>query len=70
MEVTPWALKYDCGVSISKKIANRDFNEKELKQLIETGKTDKLSGFKSKAGKLFNATIVLDEDFKTQFDFS
>lgn len=70
LEVTPWALKCDCGVNVSKKIANRDFKEEELKQLIETGKTDKLSGFKSKAGKPFSATIILDKDFKTQFDFS
>lgn len=71
MESTPWAHKCDtCGISISKVVASRTMKDSEIKQLIETGKTDKLTGFKSKAGKPFSATLKLDSDFKTQFDFS
>ena len=35
---------------------------KEAKQLIADGKTEKLSGFKSKQNKLFDATLSLEED--------
>lgn len=70
MESTTWAYKCDCGVSINKRIANKDLTDDEIEQLITKGKTNKIKGFKSKAGKTFSASIVLDKDFKTQFDFS
>lgn len=71
MESTPWAYKCDdCGISISKKIANRDMKESEIKDLLTKKKTEKLSGFKSKAGKSFSAIIELDDDYKTKFNFS
>ena len=56
------------------KIADKSISVDELKQLITTGKTDVLSGFKSKTKKKFNATLVLTtgEDGKktVTFDFS
>lgn len=71
MDSTAWAYKCeDCDISINKTIASRVMSEKELKQLISTKKTDKLNGFKSKAGKPFSATLLLDENFKTKFDFT
>ncbi len=50
------------------KIAGRKIKESELKALLKDGKTDLLSGFKSKAGKSFDAVLVL-EDGEIRFNF-
>lgn len=49
-----------CFFSIGE-IAGRQINYDELKSLIENGKTEILSGFKSKNKSLFKARLVLDE---------
>lgn len=64
-----WGYKCDCGLTVGKKIANRELSHSELTQLFRTGKTDKLTGFISKAGKKFNAVVRI-EDKKTTFDFT
>ena len=48
-----------CKFAIWKEIAKKTIDEKIAKELIENGKTEKLSGFKSKAGKDFETTLVL-----------
>lgn len=64
-----WSFKCDCGFMVSRKIASRDMSDDEIKDLINNGKTKKLSGFKSKANKPFSASLVLDDDKKTKFEF-
>ena len=64
-----------CNYSIPKKIAGKIISDKILKELIKTGKTkEKVKGFKSKAGKKFDAFLLynLDGDNKVniQFDFN
>jgi DNA topoisomerase-3 len=54
---------------ISRKIASREMSDDEIKQLLETGRTDKITDFKSKANKNFSAVLTLDSDFKTKFEF-
>ena len=61
--------KCSCGLTIWRTIAGKKLSEAQIKQLILNGKTEKISGFKSKAGKAFNAKIVL-KNGKTEFDFS
>lgn len=58
-----------CKFSIAKKIANKSLTAKNIKDLIEKGKTAKIKGFKSKAGKSFDAVLVIKDD-KITFDFS
>lgn len=41
----------------------------DIESLITKGKTSLIKGMKSKAGKKFDAYIVLNEDHKTSFDF-
>lgn len=60
--------KTSCKFSISKKIANKSLTAKNIKDLITKGETTKLKGFKSKAGKNFDATLVL-VDGKVTFAF-
>lgn len=57
-----------CKFSISKNIASKKLTQKNIKDLIEKGATSKIKGFKSKAGKTFEATIIIKED-KVSFKF-
>lgn len=58
-----------CGFIIWKTIASKNISVTQAKKLIEKKKTDLIKGFKSKAGKEFNAYIVLKEEFTTGFEF-
>lgn len=64
-----WKCEKNCGFSLSYKIAGRDMKESDLKELIKTGRTRKITGFVSKAGKKFSAALVLKEDGTTKFEF-
>ena len=61
--------KFGCKFVIWKQIASKKITETQVKQLVSNGKTDLLKGFKSKAGKPFNARLRLDTDNKVVFDF-
>lgn len=58
-----------CGFSLWKEVAGREMSGKEATQLLKTGKTAVLSGFKSKAGKSFKAGMTLGADFKVALAF-
>ncbi|MBR3769538.1 MAG: topoisomerase C-terminal repeat-containing protein [Lachnospiraceae bacterium] len=49
-----------CDFSIGK-IAEKDLNEAQVKELLENGRTSTIRGFKSKTGKKFDACITLDK---------
>ena len=57
-----------CSFVIWKTIAGRKIKGDEAKQLLGEGKTARLGGFKSKAGKEFDTTLVLKEG-KVVFQF-
>jgi len=59
-----------CGHSIWRTVAGKELTEPMLKKLLTTGKTQVLKGFKSKAGKEFDAALMLDQEGKVTFDFS
>ncbi len=50
-----------CKFSIGK-IAGKDLSESAVRELINTGKTGTIRGFKSKSGKKFDACLMLDKD--------
>ena len=60
-----WAWKCACGFSFSHEIAGKKMSEKHLQQLSTSGATEKISGFKSKAGKAFSASLIVNPDKKT-----
>lgn len=64
-----WKCEKSCGFSFSYKIAGKEMKESDLKDLINNKRTNKLTGFVSKAGKKFSASLVLKEDGKTEFKF-
>ncbi len=59
-----------CDFSIFKTIAKKGLSEKQLENLVNKGKTGKIKGFVSKSGKKFDAKLILNQDYKVEFDFS
>lgn len=58
-----------CKFTIWKVVAGKKLTEAQVTALLSRGYTGRLKGFKSKAGKRFEASLVLDPDFKVTFDF-
>ena len=60
-----------CGFSMWKKVAGKRLTDKQISDLLATGRTSKISGFRSKAGKTFSARLVLKgTDVAFEFDGS
>ena len=59
----------DCALPVFRQIAGRTLTDAEMTGLLANGKTDILSGFKSKQGKPFSAAVAFDADFNTKFIF-
>ncbi len=59
----------DCGVTIFRERSGKQLNNKQITELLEKGKTSIIKGFKSKAGKSFDAALSFDEDYKVNFIF-
>ena len=58
-----------CGFSMWKKVAGKRLTDKQISDLLATGRTAKISGFRSKAGKTFSARLVLKgTDVAFEFD--
>lgn len=73
MEIAPWGYvckNEECGFKAGHTIAGRTLSHAEMTKLLGTGKSDMLSGFKSKKGTTFSATLVMGEDGNIGFEFS
>ena len=61
-----------CTFAIGK-MAEKDLNESQIKELMEKGRTSTIRGFKGKSGKKFDACVALEKDengmVSTKFDF-
>lgn len=60
--------KDGCKFTINLQICKRIISVRNVKMLLETGKTAKIKGFVSKTGKTFDANLKL-QDGKAVFDF-
>jgi DNA topoisomerase-3 len=58
-----------CDFSVWKTIAGRLLTREEFDALMRDRKIGPLAGFRSKAGKRFNAIVKLNDEWKTEFDF-
>lgn len=58
-----------CDFHIFREICGTFLSEDNIRDLITTGRTPILKGLTSKAGKKFNARLVLGEDYTTSFEF-
>ncbi|NLJ37827.1 MAG: DNA topoisomerase 3 [Candidatus Atribacteria bacterium] len=62
--------KEGCPFTLWKKILGKTITRNQAQKLITQGKTDVISGFKSKKGKFFKACLVLQEGGKIGFEFN
>lgn len=58
-----------CKFSISNEIAHKKITKEEVKALLTVGETGLIKGFKSAAGKSFDAKLTLDDSNKVTFKF-
>jgi DNA topoisomerase-3 len=59
----------DCGLVIFRNVCGKILTDAQIGQLLCSGKTSEIKGFKSKKDNIFNAILVLKEDFNTGFEF-
>ena len=58
-----------CGFHVFRDVCGIHLSEDNIRDLISSGRTSTLKGLTSKAGKKFNARLVLGEDYITFFEF-
>lgn len=64
-----WNYECECGFKVSHTVAKVVLSEEIIKELLATGKTrNKVLGFTSKAGNVFDACLKFEDD-RIQFDF-
>jgi DNA topoisomerase-3 len=63
------ADKKPCKFKVGKTILQQPIDREQLKKLADTGRTDLLDKFISKAGKPFPAFLTLDDNQKISFEF-
>ncbi len=64
-------IKCECGFTLWKSVCGKELTSKQLDNFFNAGDTGLINGLKSKAGKEFNAHIVLSDDkmgTKLQFE--
>lgn len=60
-----------CDFSVNTEICKKKISEVQVSLLLKNGRTDVIKGFKSKAGKEFDAALVLNkETHKIDFEFA
>jgi len=59
----------DCGLTIFRNKSDKQLTDKQITDLVTKRKTAVIKGFKSKAGKLFDAELALDDQFNVVFVF-
>jgi DNA topoisomerase-3 len=57
-----------CNFTVQAVVAGKTLTEAQVKELVRKGRTKVIKGFKSKAGKDFDAMLVV-RDGKTEFEF-
>jgi DNA topoisomerase-3 len=63
------AWKGGCKFAIWKTVSGKRVSESQARQLLNKGRTGRLKGFKSKAGKPYSATLVLDAEHRVRLEF-
>ncbi len=58
----------ECKYTVWRNVAGKALSDAQLSTLIKKGRTGKLSGFVSRAGKNFEAVLVLQEDGRVKFE--
>jgi DNA topoisomerase-3 len=59
----------NCGLVVFRNISEKQLSDSQITDLLTKGKTAVIKGFKSKAGKAFDAVLKFDENYRITFDF-
>lgn len=59
----------DCGLLVFRKVLNKELNEQHLEQLLSSGATKVIKGFKGKKGNSFDAAVAFDDEFNVTLAF-
>ena len=59
----------DCTLTIFRNKCDKQLSDKQIVELVTKRKTGLIKGFKGKNGKVFDASLVLDEQFNVGFSF-
>jgi DNA topoisomerase-3 len=60
---------HKCGLLVFRTISEKVLTDKQIIFLLTSEKTPVIKGFKSKKGKLFDAALTFDKQYKVVFDF-
>jgi DNA topoisomerase-3 len=63
------AWKNGCKFAVWKTISGKRISAPQARQLLTKGRTGRLKGFKSKAGKPYSAALALDDEHKVRLEF-
>lgn len=58
-----------CGLLVFRKFLNKELTDQHLEQLLSSGSTKLIKGFKGKKGVSFDAAVTFDEDFNLKLSF-
>lgn len=53
-----------CGMVIVRTIAGKDLTDAHVEQLFTAGKTERIAGFRNRAGRTFEAALAFDEEYR------
>ncbi len=70
--IRPKVAKCDhdgCRLLVFRKFLNKELTDQHLEQLLSSGSTKLIKGFKGKKGVSFDATVAFDEDFNLKLSF-
>ncbi len=58
-----------CGLAVFRKFLNIELTDKQLQQLLKSGKTRLIKGFQGKSGKTFDSHLTFDKNYNPEFKF-
>ena len=59
----------DCGLTVFRSKGEKTLTDSQITDLVTKGKTSLIKGFKNRDGKVFDAHVTFDKDFRTVYEF-
>jgi DNA topoisomerase-3 len=73
IRIFPWGAactdREKCSFKIFREVAHKKITDTQIKKLVKKGMTDVIKGFKNSKGNVFDARLVLDDNFLLKFKF-
>lgn len=59
----------DCGLTVFRSKGEKTLTDSQITDLVTKGKTSLIKGFKNRDGKVFDAHVTFNKDFRTVYEF-